>query len=200
MLTGKPLFGDMATLWDLENELCGKEKMEEWKEYEVPCYGLIYVSNYGKIKNKKLKDMKYKKDSDGYFYIRVHFERYRNLMKQNKKYMFQRRVHRLVAELFCDNKEKYKEVNHKDGIKTNNHSENLEWCSRSYNIQHAFDNGLKVGSAGSKNGRARLTDEKVKNIRLDFKNGLNKSEISRKYNIGWTTVKHILDYDTWKNI
>ena len=53
------------------------------------------------------------------------------------------KLHRLVAEYFIDNSNHYKEVNHIDGDKTNNHVSNLEWCTRSENNSHAFAHGLK---------------------------------------------------------
>lgn len=49
-------------------------------------------------------------------------------------------VHRLVAELFVENKNKYKEVNHIDMNRRNNHFSNLEWCTRSQNIKHMLSN------------------------------------------------------------
>lgn len=45
-------------------------------------------------------------------------------------------VHRLVAEIFIPNPNKYKEVNHKDSDPTNNRVDNLEWCDRRYNIDY----------------------------------------------------------------
>lgn len=51
-------------------------------------------------------------------------------------------VHRLVAEAFIPKPEGASEINHKDGNPSNNRVENLEWCSRSENAEHAFRTGL----------------------------------------------------------
>jgi hypothetical protein len=55
-----------------------------------------------------------------------------------------KKVHRLVAYLFCNPPENYKEltVNHKDGNKSNNDYKNLEWCTCMYNNRHARETGL----------------------------------------------------------
>src|SRR5699024_3970009 len=47
-----------------------------------------------------------------------------------------RPIHRLVAEAFIPNPNKYPCVNHKDEDKTNNHIENLEWCTWRYNVTY----------------------------------------------------------------
>ncbi len=51
-------------------------------------------------------------------------------------------VHRLVAEVFCRMSDDNTEVNHLDGVKTNNHPANLEWCTHAENMHHAFSFGL----------------------------------------------------------
>ena len=64
-----------------------------------------------------------------------------SLWKNNKGTTFT--VHRLLAIYFIDNPEALPCVNHKDGVKTNNALDNLEWCTVSHNAIHAYSTGLK---------------------------------------------------------
>lgn len=102
---------------------------EIWK----PLPGTGYeVSNMGRIKNSKRNSiLKPELRSNGYCKVCV---AYGGAATNN--------VHRLVASVFLENPENKKTVNHKNGIKTDNRVENLEWATYEENNQHAVETKL----------------------------------------------------------
>lgn len=112
------------------------------------------------------------------------------------------RVHIVVAELFVGNPLGYPEVNHKDGNKDNNKADNLEWCTHSYNITHAIENGLiKIGQ-GEKHGIAKLKQDDVDYIRAHYVSGDNQfgaRALARKYGVHHSVVEGIIHNKRWRS-
>lgn len=94
--------------------------------------GLYEVSDHGRVRSGKV-ILKPHHMNNGYDNV--------SLFKNGKYKFFG--IHRLVALAFVPNESRLPQVNHKDGNKRNNFASNLEWCSASRNIQHAYDEGLK---------------------------------------------------------
>jgi len=113
-----------------------QEIWKDIKDYE----GIYQVSNLGNIKSfYKAKENIKKPTLSNKGYLRVALSK----NKKSKKFA----IHRLVAKTFLPNPNNYLDVNHKDGNKLNNCVDNLEWCSRSYNISHAWRNKLTKGGS-----------------------------------------------------
>lgn len=95
------------------------------------------------------------------------------------------KVHRLVALAFIPQIDGKPHINHKDGNKTNNVVENLEWCNRSENMRHAYKLGLKQPRK-SKKIKVPKTPRKRYNIpkdefKADILSGMRNVDIARKY-------------------
>lgn len=132
--------------------------MEEiWKDV-VGFENYFKVSSLGKVLSKRTnKILKTHVNKSGYEMLSTKIGG-----RQGKCYCL--RVHRLVADAFLKNPEEFPEVNHKDGIKINNVPENLEWCDRSINITHAYENRLRVNKRGFEHGQSTLSKEDVEYI------------------------------------
>lgn len=150
--------------------------MEIWKEKHS-----IEVSNYGNVRKIVSKEpCNVYHDSFGYPSVTC----------KPEKGCRSVRIHRLVAELFIDNPECKKSVNHKDGNPKNNHVDNLEWCTQSHNIQHAYDTGLKK-SVGRNHHWSKLKDHEILEInKLKFVYGLTHKLIASLYGI---SRQHVSD-------
>lgn len=112
--------------------------MEVWKNikgyegrYQISSYGNIRSLNY--LGHKDVRELAPVKDKNGYLRIGLYY----NGKRKNFK------MHRLVAQAFIENPYNKAQVNHKDGVKTNNCVENLEWATAHENSLHAYKHGLK---------------------------------------------------------
>lgn len=103
-----------------------------------------------------------------------------------------KRVHRLVAEAFIPNLENKPQVNHKNGIKTDNRVENLEWVTNLENAIHAKQYGLMPHNL--------FTDYDVELICEQLEEGKSCTEIARKYNFSHDAIFQIKRGENWKHI
>lgn len=124
--------------------------------------GLYEISRDGEIKSVErfgtrggIMKIRYNK-SDGYYRL--------GLTKNNIQK--QKSLHRLLAESFLPNPDNLPEVNHINGDKLDNSLNNLEWCTKQHNIQHAFRTGLNSGEkwSGLKSSVAKIV--------IDLKTGI----------------------------
>ncbi|WP_313481464.1 HNH endonuclease signature motif containing protein [Atlantibacter hermannii] len=102
--------------------------------YFITSTGLVFSFSTGEIK--QLKPTLRGKTRNQYLFVRFEKDgKYLNLP-----------VHKLVADNFLGSKPSPNHVvNHKDGNKQNNHSDNLEWVTISENTRHAYLNGMAGG-------------------------------------------------------
>jgi hypothetical protein len=99
------------------------------------------------------------------------------------------RVHRLAAEAFIHNPDNKPQVNHINGVKTDNRLENLEWATSSENVQHSFDTGLLVAVSGEKHYKATVSDEMVRQSIAEYATGkYTQEEIAKMRGVHRTTV------------
>lgn len=109
-------------------------------------------------------------------------------------------VHRLVASHFISNEEDKPQVNHIDGVKTNNHVSNLEWVTAKENVHHAIATGLNE-LRGEKHGRAFLKEEQIIKMRHLYENEqFTTGEIAKQFNVSSSLVYRVVHRQIWKHI
>ena len=139
------------------------------------------VTKNGKIINKHTgREIKQQKNGKGYYRVGI-----------GKKLVF---VHRLVAEKYVPNPYGLPQVNHKDGDKTNNNSDNLEWVTNQKNRDHAIEHGLHL--VGEKCPWSKLTEKQVDFIRLHTE--INSREMAEIFGISDSHVREIRRNESWK--
>lgn len=166
---------------------------EIWKPYpEFPEH--YEASSLGRVRRSSNgpstfvgKILKPSSNGNGYYHV---------VLCVNGK-MRARPVHRIVAFAFHGKCPDGMEVNHKNGIKSDNSSANLEYCTASENTRHAFRHGL-IDQKGEKNARAKLNWEKVRSIRDRYTtDGCSQQSLGNEYGVCQSVVSSIIRNQLW---
>jgi hypothetical protein len=177
---------------------------EVWKD--VKGYEGVYkISNFGRIRSldrivvqKDGREVPYKGKIripslcvHGYFKISIQTKGFRKFVG----------VHRLVAKAFIPNPENLPFVNHKNGVKTDNRLENLEWCTASYNTQHAYDLGITYAPKGENHPKSKLTDNDILFISELYKTkSFTQKEIGVIFNVNHSLISRVVRNKRWKHV
>lgn len=169
-----------------------REQFKDVKAYEgfyqVSNRGNVLSLRFGKRKILKPQALKVTKEKGG-GYLRI------GLHKDGIVKMVQ--ISRLVAAAFIPNPNNKPQINHKDGDKSNNCVDNLEWCTQKENNRHAYETGLNSGCDGQKNGRAKLTADDVREIRT---RKFSVKRLAGLYKVSETNIYMILNRERWIHI
>lgn len=189
-----------------ENELKWSPIVDYEGYYEINSLGtvrsierLVDHPISGKIKCRKR-----------YITTRINNWGYRQLVLSKNGKATTHSLHRLLAKTFIPNPFNKAEINHKNGIKIDNCLENLEWCTRKENLQHAYQNGLINKSSQRKpviDISTGLVFEKVKEAADHFSvslstcknylNGNRKNITPLRYYSNHTLIQASLHITMW---
>lgn len=170
---------------------------EEWRSiegfvgYEASSLGRVrsvprlVACSGGKVARHKGRVLSQYADRKGYLGVSVGANR---VMK----------VHRLVAIAFHGESDLH--INHKDGNKTNNSPENLEYVTPKQNNEHARRTGLCRWCKGAANGRSKLRESEVIQIRQKRECGETLQSLSDTFGVSVPVVHDIVKRKTWKHV
>ena len=154
----------------------------KWKPV-IGYEGFYEVSENGDVINSLKGFILKQSNSHGYRTVKLTKEKIRKTMS----------VHRLVASSYLLRHNNENEINHINGLKHDNRSENLEWCDRKHNVSHANNMGLV-------NYAKKLDGFKVLTIITLVNSGIKRSHVAKMMGISGSTVTEVMQGKTWKNV
>jgi hypothetical protein len=130
------------------------------------------------------------RDKDGYVYI--------VLSRNGKSRKF--RAHHLVAEAFIYTRPDGMQINHKNGVRTDNRPCNLEWVTQHQNILHARAHTQWPDQRGEKGHTTKLTEAQVLEIRARLRLGEKQAALAEEFGLHQVTVSMIKLRKRWDHL
>lgn len=171
---------------------------EIWKS--IKGYNRLYsVSNLGRIRRdiggmglcKKGRILKQDKGKNGYLSV--------NLCKNGVPKRL--RTAQIVTKEFIGEPKKNHEVNHKNGIKTDNNLNNLEYLTPSENVLHHYHVLGHKAVCGTKQHMAKLNEKKVLKIRNLYESRIYGTyKLAKDFNVSQSIIWKVIKRITWKHI
>lgn len=169
----------------------------DFPKYEIGNDGSVFSLDYNNSGQRK--KMKQYLDDDGYPYVIFTVGRRR----------FKRIIHRMIAILFVKNEYNKPQVNHKDGVRSNNKASNLEWVTAQENTIHGYRVNGRTASvksrdlardrfSGTKNPKAKLNEAELLSIRRLRSKGWLLKDIAERVGISIAQVGQIANNKFWK--
>ena len=173
-----------------------KEKFKQviynnyYTQYLISSFGRVVSTNYRGVAG-RIKVLKPKMQNNGYLSLTI-------CVNGKHKTVL---IHRLVATAFIKKPNTKVEVNHKDGCKTNNCVDNLEWVTSKENIHHAINNNLKHILRGEEIKNSKYTEHDVKLVCECLENNIaNIKTIANLTNVSEGMIKNILHHNSWTHV
>jgi len=159
--------------------------MQDFKQIKsYPDYWVHKNGTVHSFKHDKPKILKQHETKGGYSRVQL-WHKGKGLLKL---------VHRLVANAFLVKENCQTEVNHINGVRHDNDVNNLEWCTRSENILHAFN------VLGRVSGRRKLKKRQVTFIGHLISRGYNDSQIAVSVGTSRQSIKNIRKRTAYKEM
>lgn len=165
-----------------------QDNINNLKFKKVKDFPLYSVSNTGIVRNDKTNKNLSPRFLRGYKRVAL----YKNGVTYDK------RIHRLVGIAFIPNPKNKPEINHKNGLRSDNNVGNLEWVTSKENQWHKV-NVLGVGDKfkGEKNGNSKLSERDIRIIRNST---FSPKDLSFLLDIDIRHIKKILEFKLWKHV
>lgn len=168
----------------LQNSNTTWKILDEFPSYIITANGSIWSLKQGKFLSPSL-DKK-----TGYLRVRL---------RNNEHNTINKSVHGLVARAFLGERPYNKNVNHINGIKTDNYWQNLEFLTQAQNVQHALDLGL-IKTLDEHHAATKDNESIISALLEYFLTNTSKTKIGRKYGISIQYINRLLEGKLRKNI